>query len=172
MLVLAGTALLAVGAVTGQLHRWAWSATMYSLRAQFPSVQTVTAEDLRTYLNASGNGLLIDARTDSEFGVSRIRGAAHAADLAAALALLRHAGSDTRVVVYCSLGYRSDRLVEQLQDAGYRRARSLEGGIFAWANSGRPVYRGEQRVAVVHPFREPWALLLAPELRYSPASGG
>jgi hypothetical protein len=42
---------------------------------------------------------------------------------------------------------------------------NLEGSIFEWANSGRPVYRGEERVSVVHPYGARWERLLDRALR-------
>ena len=37
---------------------------------------------------------------------------------------------------------------------------NLEGSLFKWANEGRPVYRGSERVQEVHPFDEDWGELL------------
>ena len=69
------------------------------------------------------------------------------------------------VVVYCSIGYRSATIIEKLGRAGIQNVYNLEGGLFDWANQGRPVYRGGQRVDEVHPFNRIWGLLLRKNLR-------
>jgi len=73
------------------------------------------------------------------------------------------------IVVYCSVGYRSSALAEKLARAGMTNVFNLEGSIFAWANEGRPVYRGDTLLnpAQVHPFNTKWGQLLRPELRAS-----
>jgi len=42
---------------------------------------------------------------------------------------------------------------------------NLTGGIFGWANSGRPLFRNDTRVELVHPYDEAWGLLLREDLR-------
>lgn len=64
------------------------------------------------------------------------------------------------IVVYCSVGYRSSRLARQLRTRGVKNVFNLEGSLFKWANEGRPVYRGSERVQEVHPFDEDWGELL------------
>lgn len=46
---------------------------------------------------------------------------------------------DAKVLVYCSVGYRSERAGEQLQEAGYTNVQNLYGGIFDWKNKGNEV---------------------------------
>lgn len=46
---------------------------------------------------------------------------------------------DAKVLVYCSVGYRSERAGEQLQKAGYTNVQNLYGGIFDWKNKGNEV---------------------------------
>ena len=64
------------------------------------------------------------------------------------------------VVVYCSIGYRSSRLAEKLRARGIENVFNLEGSLFQWANEGRPLYRGEERVYQAHPYDEEWGQLL------------
>jgi rhodanese-related sulfurtransferase len=64
------------------------------------------------------------------------------------------------MVVYCSIGYRSARLVEKLREGGFSEAKNLEGSIFQWANEGRPVVQNGEVVEEVHPYNKTWGLLL------------
>ena len=82
------------------------------------------------------------------------------------------------VVCYCSVGYRSSALAQQLQyeleKPVYREMKSkimiynLEGSIFKWANEGKDLEdnRGKKTI-VVHPYNLIWGKLLNAELRSS-----
>ncbi len=68
-------------------------------------------------------------------------------------------GVDRRkaIVVYCSVGYRSEKIAEQMQAAGYQRVYNLVGGIFEWANYGKPlVDRDGKPTRAVHPYDAVW----------------
>ena len=83
-----------------------------------------------------------------------------------ALAARSAPGAGSTVVVYCSVGYRSAELVKRLKATGAGNVFNLEGSLFRWANEGRPVYRGAERVFEVHPYDADWANLL--DRRYRP----
>jgi hypothetical protein len=69
------------------------------------------------------------------------------------------------LLIALRLGCQSAAIVEQIQRAGVRTVYNLEGGIFAWANQGRPVYRENARAELVHPYDELWGRLLRDDLR-------
>ncbi|NNL66826.1 MAG: rhodanese-like domain-containing protein, partial [Myxococcales bacterium] len=73
--------------------------------------------------------------------------------------------AEARVVVYCSVGYRSGAIAKRLGERGVERVYNLEGGIFLWANQGRPVVRAGQPVREVHPYGGGWARYLDEGLR-------
>jgi len=64
---------------------------------------------------------------------------------------------ETRIVCYCSLGYRSSILAEKISKSGLEnvKAYNLEGSIFKWANENKSL-EGSQ---LVHPFSYVWGLL-------------
>lgn len=136
--------------------------------ARFPKVQWVDTETLAEWMEAapSDEPLLLDARAADEFAVSHLLGAQRVDPNHPGIATLELA-TDRKVVVYCSVGYRSGAIAEQLAAAGYEDVYNLEGGIFAWANEGRPVFRGNVQVAVVHPYDAVWGVLLRNDLRAS-----
>jgi rhodanese-related sulfurtransferase len=138
-----------------------WPQVRGEIRKRFPSVRHVSIGELATRLEREGKPpLLLDVRAPEEFAVSHLAGARSADTLGKALSVLGDAPKDGEIVVYCSVGYRSSALAEELSRKGYTGVRNLEGSIFAWANSGRPVVRGEARVERVHPYDRKWGRLL------------
>jgi rhodanese-related sulfurtransferase len=144
-----------------------WKAIRQTVRQRFPGVTQISPAELSERLRASGDRqpLLLDARSAAEYAVSHLRGARLASDEAQALEALKGVPKDRPLVAYCAVGWRSSALAEKLKAQGYTQVSNLEGSIFAWANEGRPVYKGEQPVAHVHPFSEKWGRLLKEELR-------
>ena len=144
------------------------------VRASFPGVPQMSVEELDQRLEEEPPPLLIDVREPFEYDVSHLPGAVHAqgkdiAELATA------SDPDQPIILYCSVGYRSSAAVAdliQLNDPQiHDRVWNLEGSIFEWANSGRPVYRGEVEVDRVHPYGKQWSGLLEPHLRSSDGEG-
>ena len=77
-----------------------------------------------------------------------------------ALDALEPKDSEHTVVVYCSVGYRSSQLAQELRRQGFENVFNLEGSLFQWANEGRPLYRGKERAYRAHPYDEEWGQLL------------
>lgn len=130
-----------------------------AIAARYPDVSFVTTERLAGWLDGGEEVVLLDARTPAEHRVSHLRGARRIDPDDPDLDAL-DAPRDARVVVYCSVGWRSGGIADRLQDAGWREVYNLEGGIFAWANEGRPVYRDGRRVREVHPYDDTWGRML------------
>lgn len=65
---------------------------------------------------------------------------------------------DAKVLVYCSVGYRSERVGEQLQEAGYTHVQNLYGGIFDWKNKGNEVVNPKNvPTDSVHTYNRLWS---------------
>jgi 3-mercaptopyruvate sulfurtransferase SseA len=63
--------------------------------------------------------------------------------------------------VYCSVGYRSEKVSEQLRQAGYQTVYNLYGGIFEWKNQGHPVVNAEgEPTERVHAYNRSWGVWL------------
>jgi len=132
------------------------------IRARFPAVRTVSTAELAEWIErpTGVQPLLLDVRAPAEFAVSHLPGAILVSSGAQARERLRARTNAGPVVLYCSVGYRSADLADQLQAEGFTNLFNLEGSIFQWANEGRPVFRGNARVEVVHPFDDDWGRLL------------
>ena len=150
-----------------------WISIKTRIRDEFPSVRHMAIADLRSLLEQKGGAqpVLLDVRDAREFAVSHLQGAQRAVDLNAALAVLKDVDKDSLVVAYCSVGYRSSRLAQELGARGYSNVFNLEGSIFEWANRGHAVYRGADPAKGVHPYDEEWGRLLTREMRQYEAEG-
>ncbi|HEU5359289.1 MAG TPA: rhodanese-like domain-containing protein [Gemmatimonadales bacterium] len=159
--------------VVGAAGATAWWGRPLALRAvtwktarRFPGVRWIDADSLARWLAAPRpQPLLLDARTADEVAVSRIAGAVRIDPYRPDLKVLGTPPRDTAIVVYSSVGYRGARVAEWLAGQGYGRVADLAGGIFGWADAGRPVVRVDGPTALVHPFDSRWGLLLTPAHR-------
>lgn len=149
-----------------------WSDIQSIIRGQFPEVPQIPPRQLAEWLAGAGptNDLtIIDARDAEEYALSHLPHAIHAPSVSAVQHLVPN--HNAPIVTYCAVGYRSSALAEKLRRAGYTNVHNLEGAIFAWANEGRPLHRGEVELhpPQVHAFDSKWGQLLKPELRARPA---
>ncbi len=145
-----------------------WSTTLKMIRAKFPGVAQLSTDSLQTWLDESGQAerpLLLDVRGPEEYEVSHLRDAIHALTKKQAVQALEGSSPDRPVVLYCSVGYRSSEMADYLAKKGFRKVYNLEGSIFAWANEGHPVFRGDEQVQTVHPYDRVWGKLLKKALR-------
>jgi rhodanese-related sulfurtransferase len=139
-----------------------WNSLNSSIDRRFPLVKNMTTETLLS-IQGKEDFLLIDVRTEKEYKISKIEGAIH----------LEHpdkikVSKTSKIVVYCSVGYRSAIFADILRQKGYIHVWNLRGSIFEWANKGYPLTNGKQKTKYVHPYNSKWGVLLKPEYhRYS-----
>lgn len=141
-----------------------WEQLKQEIRDTFPNVQSWTVAELKAELDRGGRPLLLDVRDRAEFEVSHLPGAHWAPDVDAALHILAENQGQKPYIAYCSVGYRSARLAEELSHMGRGPVLNLEGSIFEWANAGYAVVRNEAEVSEVHPYDREWGELLEREL--------
>ncbi|MGI9547940.1 MAG: rhodanese-like domain-containing protein, partial [Flavobacteriaceae bacterium] len=69
--------------------------------------------------------------------------------------------TDTSIVVYCSVGVRSENIGEKFLDMGYTEVNNLYGGIFEWKNKGYIVVDSTgNETQNVHAYSKYWGNLL------------
>ena len=134
------------------------------IRREFPDVQTVSTKQLAGWLADKGieTPVLLDVRAPDEYSVSHLDGARRALTTSEAMRVLHDVGKADRIVVYCSVGYRSAKLAQALGARGYTDVYNLEGSIFQWANESRPLVHDQGVATKVHPYDENWGRLLDP----------
>jgi rhodanese-related sulfurtransferase len=101
--------------------------------------------------------VLLDTRSPAEFNVSHLPNARFVDYDSFAVTQLKNITKETPIVVYCSVGVRSERVGEKLQQAGYKNVRNLYGGFFEWINKGYLVVsRNNQPTDSVHAYNRYW----------------
>lgn len=107
------------------------------------------------------DAVLLDAREPAEYGVSKIAKAIYVGYENPSLTELRTIKKDQEIVVYCSIGFRSEKIAEQLRQAGFTHVSTLYGGIFEWINQGHEVVDSLNRPTDrVHAYSPAWGVWL------------
>lgn len=122
------------------------------------SVPTITVDELKKL--DRDEILILDAREKQEFRVSRIPNAVHAGHKNFDMDKIESIKRDRTVVVYCSVGVRSEQVGEKLQDAGFTNVKNLYGGIFEWVNQGNEIVNSKGVTQDIHPFSSFWSIWL------------
>ncbi len=107
---------------------------------------------------ASGNLFILDTRSEEEYKVSFIHAARFVSYKNFNRQDVSHIPKDAKVVVYCSVGYRSEKIGEKLTDMGYKDVLNLYGGIFLWKNKGNKVFNHQNMPTdSVHTYNKSWS---------------
>lgn len=104
--------------------------------------------------------ILLDVRSEKEYRVSHLQGSHLVSYETFDENQIRSLPREREIVVYCSVGYRSERIGERLQQMGFENIRNLYGGIFEWVNQGFHVYSGQKRTARIHAYSKIWSVWL------------
>ena len=105
--------------------------------------------------------LFLDTRAYAEFNVSHIAKARWVGYEEFTLDKVKNIGKGTPIVVYCSIGVRSERIGRKLIAAGFTRVQNLYGSIFEWVNQGYPVVDSTgQPTLRVHAYSPAWGVWL------------
>lgn len=109
------------------------------------------------------HAIILDAREASEYEVSHLKDAIFVGydHFNLEQTMLQLIDKDQPIVVYCSLGIRSETIANKLKKAGYTNIRNLYGGIFEWKNNDFEVYNlEEKKTDSIHAFSEHWSKYL------------
>lgn len=119
--------------------------------------------------------VLFDVREEKEYKTSHIKDAywinslSDISEQQQIVSTLLKSKNAQEVIVYCSVGYRSAQLIEQLQKSQLQNYNfvNMEGGIFKWVNEGNLVTdNSNTNVCYVHPYNAVWGKLLDAKFRF------
>ncbi|MGB1217465.1 MAG: rhodanese-like domain-containing protein [Saprospiraceae bacterium] len=119
------------------------------------SVPTISVEELSK--QGLENFLLLDARGKKEFETSHIQGAEYAGFWDFDLRNWKNVDKEQPIVVYCSVGYRSEKIGEKFKKAGFKNVYNLYGSIFEWINQGNPIEKNGTETKEIHTYNKKWS---------------
>jgi rhodanese-related sulfurtransferase len=105
--------------------------------------------------------VFLDTRSKKEFEISHIANAIWVGYNEFSLKNVKSIPRSAHIITYCSVGYRSEKIGEKLQKAGYKNVNNLWGGIFEWANQSQPLINNDGRTThKVHAYSPEWGIWL------------
>ena len=126
-----------------------WQIVDRKIVRAFPAVEFVSTESLLAEAQLNVEPTIIDVRLPEEYYVSHIP-KAHNLQSAGAVAAAFPDYAEP-IVVYCSVGYRSAAVAEELASLGYTSVKNLRHSIFEWAERGYGLENAARSTARVHP---------------------
>ena len=120
-------------------------------------VPLIGADSLQKLKNVT----IFDARQEPEFAVGHIPGAIQLNPSGPLPSWTDTLDRNQPIVIYCSVGYRSEKVGRRFIEAGFTKVSNLYGSIFDWAERGYPVVDSANRSTDrIHTYNQRWSKLL------------
>ena len=153
--ILIGALLAIVPVAFAQTDNGAFKAMLETMYKK--TVPLVSVAELKRMPNV----VLLDTRARTEYDVSHLPNARWVGYDDFDLKRVSDIPKEANVVLYCSVGYRSERVGEKLLAAGYQRVHNLYGSLFEWVNQGNPVVdKAGKPTQRVHAYSRLWGIWL------------
>jgi rhodanese-related sulfurtransferase len=135
--------------------------TLDSLLKRFNKhdIPYISITELRMYQH-QGNIIIFDSREKNEFNVSHIPSSIYIGynDFSVKDISVSFPEKDVPIVVYCTIGIRSETISKKLIDAGYTNVKNLYGGICEWKNKNyKLIDSTNSETENVHTFTKHWS---------------
>lgn len=102
--------------------------------------------------------IFLDAREFEEYNISHIPTARYVGYDKFRMESIQDIGKDKKIVVYCSIGYRSEAIADKLRKNGYKNVYNLYGSIFEWANAGYQINdKSGISTKKIHTYNKKWS---------------
>jgi rhodanese-related sulfurtransferase len=122
--------------------------------SDFPTITCAEGEKLI----GKENIYFLDTREFEEFNVSHISTAIHVGYDDLKWSEIEKIPKNAKIIVYCSVGARSQKLGEKLNKKGYKDISNLYGGLFLWANQERKMIDKNGNVTKkIHGYNANWS---------------
>lgn len=109
-----------------------------------------------TEASAIAGAVFLDAREPGEYLVSHLPGAIFLGFKNPDYQTVAGLDRTTPLVVYCTVGYRSERVAEKLRDRGFARVYNLYGSLYAWKLAGLPLVDAAGPTDRLHTYNKKW----------------
>lgn len=134
--------------------------TAYNFMLKTLLSHTVSEVSVESAVQQKDSVVFLDARAKQEFEVSHIAQAHWVGYDNFSTTQLPAITKDQKIIVYCSVGYRSEKIAEKLENAGFTDVANLYGGLFEWVNQGNEVINEQGTTQQVHAFDKIWGVWL------------
>lgn len=127
------------------------------------SIDYITVEELHQEIEKTNLVSIFDARKVEEYQISHLPNAIFVGYKKFVIdQVQKRIPSKTKsIIVYCTIGVRSEKIAKKLKEAGYHHVRNLYGGILEWKNKGYKVYNLQsQPTDSVHTYNKKWSRYL------------
>jgi len=122
------------------------------------TVPLIHAVELTNKVGENAKVMVLDTRSPKEFEVSHLPNALFLDYDNFNSKKVEQLDRNTEIVVYCSVGYRSERIGEKLLKMGFKDVKNLYGGIFDWVNKGNTVVnQSGVTTDSVHTYNKDWS---------------
>lgn len=126
------------------------------LKKYYSDFPTISINDAYNKMG-NDNVFFLDTREQKEFDVSHIKNAKCVGYDHFDISSVSSIPKDAEIIVYCSIGARSQTIGEKLKSAGYSNVKNLYGGMFHWANRKYPMVDNDnKRTTNIHGFSKEW----------------
>lgn len=124
----------------------------------------IEINDLKKLIKTDSKIYILDARELSEYNISHLPNSIHIGFEGINLnSVQSKINKKSKIIVYCSVGYRSGVIAEKLKKLKYN-VFNLKGGIFAWSNKNNMLLdKNNKTTKKVHGFNLEWSKWLTKE---------
>jgi rhodanese-related sulfurtransferase len=121
------------------------------------TVPTIQPANLYKKVLKNESIYILDTREDSEFNTSSIKGSIQVGYDKFDIQSTNSFDKDATIIVYCTIGARSESIGEKLIKDGFKNVYNLYGGLIYWKNQGYPVIDSKGVITKnIHVYSEEW----------------
>ena len=120
------------------------------LSSDFPDAENITIDEVSFIQDP----IFIDVREQEEMDISMIKEALSQAEFENDSLALK----ERNLIIYCTIGYRSGLVAQELKLEGYK-AYNLIGGVLIWSHQNLSFYQDQNETKNVHVYAPEWNLL-------------
>jgi len=103
---------------------------------------------------------VLDTREKEEFNVSHLQNSLWVGYDTFDINSLEELDKEKPILVYCTVGARSQDIGEKLKKEGFKNVFNLYGGIIQWSNEGLPLFKDNKPTEKVHTYSKSWGIWL------------
>lgn len=126
-----------IGSVFQSLSQEVDTAFKQMIEQAYSGLPLIMPNQLSDIMHKASPVVILDTREKKEFDVSHLPNAIHFGYDHKNLQVLKGLSKSTPIIVYCSIGVRSQNIGKELVEMGFLNVSNLYGGIFLWGNQER-----------------------------------